>query len=216
MKSQAKALRANAAPDFCLEDGFNGPVCGLDEVGRGPLAGPVVAACVHIPEDSRTLPFVPRIRDSKKLSTIKLGELNTLIRQHCLWSIAEIGPEEIDEINILQASLKAMRLACAGAGQTFAHALVDGNRTPHALPCPASAIIGGDARSISIAAASIIAKAHRDALMRELHAQHPYYGWDRNAGYPTAEHREAIMRHGITRHHRRSFGPVRGYIIQNL
>lgn len=208
MKSPAKVLR----PDFSRENAIGGPVCGLDEVGRGPLAGPVVAACVYVPEGSRALPFISDIRDSKKLAPAKLAELDSLIRAQCLWSIAEVGPGEIDEINILQASLKAMRLACEGARIEFSYALVDGNRTPESLPCPASPVIGGDARSISIAAASIVAKVHRDTLMRKLHAQHPQYGWDHNAGYPTAEHREALSIHGITPHHRKSFGPVRNYL----
>lgn len=207
MRSPAKA----SAPDFSHENaaGADGPVCGLDEVGRGPLAGPVVAACVYVPEGARILPFIARIRDSKTLNHGKLAELDALIRTHCTWHIAEVGPEEIDAINILQASLKAMRLACAGTGVAFSRALVDGNRTPGGLPCPATPIIGGDRVSVSIAAASIIAKVYRDALMRTLHAGHPQYGWERNAGYPTAEHREALRRHGITPHHRRSFGPVR-------
>lgn len=211
MRSPARV----SSPDFSLEDAIGGPVCGLDEVGRGPLAGPVVAACVYVPDKCRSLLFIRQIRDSKKLSSAKLSELDVLIRTHCVWQIAEIGPEEIDEINILQASLKAMRLACIGAGAEFSHALVDGNRMPSGLPCPASPVIGGDSLSVSIAAASIIAKVHRDALMSALHVQHPHYGWDRNAGYPTAAHREAILRHGITPHHRKSFGPVREHIIQN-
>lgn len=218
MRSPAKVSRpdrgAVLVPDFSLELTIGGQVCGLDEAGRGPLAGPVVAACVYVPETSRALPFISHIRDSKKLTQAKLTELDGLIRMHCMWHITEIGPAEIDEINILQASLKAMRLACIGMRVEFSHALVDGNRTPDALPCPASAVIGGDGLSISIAAASIIAKVHRDALMGALHVQHPQYGWDRNAGYPTEEHREAIRLHGITPHHRKSFGPVREYIIQ--
>lgn len=196
-------------PDFSYEDDCGlYPVCGLDEVGRGPLAGPVVAACVIIPAEMRTLPFIGDIQDSKKLNHSKREVLDSLIRQHCLWAIAECTPAEIDEINILQASLRAMERACAALTHAPVFALVDGNRLPQSLPCPARAIVKGDSHSVSIAAASIIAKVHRDRIMRELADRHPHYGWERNAGYPTAEHLGALRLHGITAHHRRSFGPV--------
>lgn len=198
-------------PDSSLENGIDGPVCGLDEVGRGPLAGPVVAACVYIPEDVYTLPFLSGIRDSKKLSHAKLEILFAHIDQHFVWSASALGPEIIDEINILQASLKAMRIALEETGVDYAHALVDGNRMPD-LPCPATTVVKGDSKSVSIAAASIMAKVTRDRIMRELHQEHPHYGWNTNVGYPSKAHLDGIDAHGITEHHRKSFGPVKNFL----
>lgn len=199
-------------PDFTLEDGHNGPVCGMDEVGRGPLAGPVVAACVYIPQEKRGLDFVSDIRDSKKLGAKKLEYLFGKISEHFIFGIAEISPQEIDEINILQASLKAMTNAYLQLKTPPAFALVDGNHIPKSLPCPAKGIIKGDSKSISIAAASILAKITRDRMMAQFAQQHPHYGWERNVGYPSPEHLAAIDRHGITPHHRRSYAPVRNYL----
>lgn len=206
-------------PDFSIENQVEGMSCGVDEVGRGPLAGAVVAACVLIPPDLRTLPFVSEIRDSKKLSFAKLEKLYDAITEHFPYAIAEISPQEIDEINILQASLKAMRecvLSLCHPSATSQNdsfmALIDGNKIPKDLPCPATAVVKGDAKSVSIAAASIVAKVHRDRLMTRLAVEYPHYGWERNVGYPTAEHLAAIERHGITPHHRRSFAPVRRYL----
>lgn len=208
MRSSVKASR----PDFSIEDGFTGGVCGLDEVGRGPLAGPVVAACVYIPAEKRGLDFVSKIRDSKKLSETRLIELDALIREHFEFGVAECTPSEIDQINILQASLAAMKRAFEQIKNVaIIHALVDGNHCPK-LSCPATPVIKGDGKSVSIAAASILAKVHRDRLMSELARAHPHYGWERNAGYPTAEHLSAIDRHGITPHHRRTYAPVRNFI----
>ena len=207
MKSQAKALK----PDLTLEQSINGPVCGLDEVGRGPLAGPVVAACIYIPENVYALPFISEIKDSKKLSHKKLEELYALITTHFEWAIAEKSPQQIDETNILQASLTAMTDAFTQLEARFTHALVDGNKLPQ-LPCPASAIVKGDNKSISIAAASIVAKVTRDRLMKKLHEQYPYYGWDSNVGYPSKAHLEGIDAHGITQHHRKSYAPVKNFL----
>ncbi len=197
-------------PDFLLEDQYDGKVCGLDEVGRGPLAGPVVAACVIIPKDKRGLDFVADINDSKKLSEKNRMLLYDKIIEHFPYAIAEISPQEIDEINILQASLKAMKLACEEIGG-INHALVDGNKAP-ALDCPTTTVIKGDSKSKSIAAASIIAKVHRDHIMKELDKLYPYYGWAKNSGYPTEQHRKALILHGITEYHRKSFAPVRKII----
>lgn len=197
-------------PDFSYEDQHQGIICGLDEVGRGPLAGAVVAACVVIPRSLRHLDFIPDIRDSKKLSFKKLEYLYDCITEHFPYAISEISPQEIDEINILQASLKAMKTACETVGG-INHALVDGNKLPN-LPCSATAIVKGDAKSVSIAAASIVAKVHRDRLMTRLAVEFPYYDWENNVGYPTAAHLAAIEKHGITPHHRRSFAPVRRYL----
>ncbi len=198
-------------PDFSLENEHDGPVFGLDEVGRGPLSGPVVAACVYIPEDLRTLPFVSEIRDSKALSEKKLERLYGEITTHFEWCVAEISPAEIDEINILQASLKAMAMSLLQMETVPVHALVDGNKLPN-LPCPARAVVKGDSKSVSIAAASIVAKVTRDRIMRELHKTHPHYGWSTNVGYPSKVHLAGIVAHGITEHHRKSYAPVRNFL----
>lgn len=199
-------------PDFSLEQSIAGKVCGLDEVGRGPLAGPVVAACVYVPEECYALPFVAEIKDSKKLSKKKLTELYDLIAEHFTFSIQETSPEKIDEINILQASLAAMSQSLEALGMQMNHALVDGNRLPANLSCAATPVVKGDNISTSIAAASIMAKVHRDRLMQKLAEEHPHYGWESNAGYPSPQHLAGIEAHGITAHHRKSFAPVRNFI----
>jgi ribonuclease HII len=201
-------------PDFALELSIEGNVCGLDEVGRGPLAGPVVAACVYVPPDAYALPFMPDIRDSKTLNHDRLVWLDALIREHCVYAVAEVAPEDIDRMNIFQASLHAMASAMAAMrGVVLHHALVDGKYCPPRLPCASTPVIKGDGISTSIAAASILAKVHRDAIMRDLAVQYPHYGWERNVGYPTKAHMEGIDKHGITPHHRRSFSPVRNFIL---
>jgi ribonuclease HII len=210
-KLPKKALKPE--PDFSLETETAEPVCGIDEVGRGPLAGPVVAACVYIPDDVRDMDFIAGIKDSKKLSPARLEQLFDQIQQHCHYSVAEITPAEIDEINIFQASLKAMAKAYLGMKVRLPYALIDGKFTPD-IPCQARAVIKGDNVSKSIAAASIIAKVTRDRYMHKLHQAHPHYGWERNVGYPTKEHMEAINMHGITEHHRKSFGPVKNFLLQ--
>lgn len=202
-------------PDFTLENQYNGHVCGIDEVGRGPLAGPVVAACVIIPPHKRNLEFISELRDSKTLNRRKLEYLESFILEHCHYGIAECSPQEIDEMNILQASLKAMERACLKLftqGFKPDHALVDGIFIPKSLPCPASAIKKGDNISSSISAAAIIAKIYRDRIMEELHEIYPYYGWKTNVGYPSAQHRQAISAHGITPYHRKSFAPVKSFL----
>ncbi len=211
MSSKSPVKASKPKPSFELEDTVNGPVCGLDEVGRGPLAGPVVAACVIIPEAVRVMDFVPHIRDSKTLGKKMLSSLYDEITAHCEWSVVELPPKEIDKINIFQASLKAMResllqLRCPSM------ALVDGKYIPTDMPCSAQAVIKGDGKSVSIAAASIIAKVTRDRIMQNLHKQHPHYGWNTNVGYPSKQHRDAINAHGITVHHRRSFAPVKNFL----
>lgn len=196
--------------DFSLEDQCDGIVCGLDEVGRGPLAGPVVAACVIIPKDKRMLDFISEIQDSKKLSAKKREELYDKITTHFPYAIAEITPEEIDNINILQASLKAMKTA-HDTLDNIEYALVDGNKAPP-LSSQTMTVVKGDSKSKTIAAAAIIAKVHRDRIMLALSKQYPHYGWSNNSGYPTKQHRAAIQEHGITPHHRKSFAPVRNFI----
>jgi ribonuclease HII len=199
-------------PDFELEDMHDGPVFGLDEVGRGPLAGPVVAACVYIPQHARKLAFISELKDSKKISKPKLEVLYGLITQHCEWQVAEISSAEVDEINVLQASLKGMCIACNSMATEPAFALVDGNRMPKELCCNAQTVVKGDNKSYSIAAASIVAKVTRDRIMKALHQEHPHYGWDSNAGYPSPAHLEGIDAHGITDHHRKSYAPIKNYL----
>jgi len=181
-------------------------VCGVDEVGRGPLAGPVLACAVCLPLDlSRKVQ--KRIKDSKQIEREEREELSEILRATVAYAIGQAEVEEIDRINILKASHLAMLRAFEGLSSRPAHALVDGDRAPN-LPCPITCIIGGDAISLSIAAASIIAKVERDKIMRELAAQHPLYGWETNAGYSTKEHLTALQQHGPTPFHRKSFRPV--------
>lgn len=194
-------------PDLSLESALSGVIAGIDEVGRGPLAGPVVAAAVII--DPATLPdeLARQLDDSKKLSARKREHLAALVQTHCRFAIAQASVGEIDRINILQATFLAMRRALDGLGLAIDHALVDGNRAPF-LGCQVHCVIGGDGKSLSIAAASVIAKVHRDQLMAQLDLIHPGYGWSRNAGYGTKAHLEALHRLGPTEHHRNSFAPV--------
>ena len=197
-------------PDFSFEQthGRNDgkTICGVDEVGRGPLAGPVVAAALIMPNDFPEK-FLSQIRDSKKMSAKQRETLFEPLTSLCPHAIAEASVEEIDKLNILQASLLAMRRAVEELNQKIDVALVDGNKPPK-LACKTITIVGGDNKSISIAAASIIAKVTRDRLMTKLAQQHPGYGWERNAGYGTAQHLEALARLGPTDWHRDSFAPV--------
>jgi ribonuclease HII len=181
-----------------------GLVCGVDEAGRGPLAGPVVAAAVILDPERP----IPGLNDSKKLSEKRRIALAALIRERAIaWAVAEASVAEIDQINILQASLLAMQRAVAALSVKAESALIDGNRCPQ-LEIPAEAIIQGDGKIASIAAASILAKTVRDAGMLVLHAEYPQYGFDRHMGYPTAAHFKALEAHGVSPVHRRSFGPV--------
>lgn len=194
-------------PDLALEAALGGIVAGLDEVGRGPLAGPVMAAAVII--DPATLPamLACQLDDSKKLSAVRRRRLAALVEESCTFAVAEASVEEIDRLNILGATFLAMRRALEGLGRPVDHALVDGNRAPP-LPCPVRCVVGGDGLSLSIAAASVVAKVRRDRLMAELEGAYPGYGWGRNAGYGTRAHLDALRRLGPTPHHRRSFAPV--------
>ena len=179
--------------------------CGVDEAGRGPLAGPVVAAAVIL-DPARP---IAGLADSKKLSAARRERLAVEIREKALaWSIAEASVAEIDHINILQATLLAMQRAVAGLSVLPAVALIDGNRCP-VLAMPARAIIGGDATVAEISAASILAKTSRDAGMLALHALYPQYDFARHKGYGTAVHLAALRAHGPSPVHRRSFAPVR-------
>ena len=186
-----------------------GLICGVDEAGRGPLAGPVVAAAVIL--DPRQP--IDGLNDSKKLTAARREMLAVEIREKALaWAVAEASVQEIDRINILQASLLAMQRAVSGLSLMPEKALVDGNKCP-VLACPVEAIVGGDGKLAAIAAASILAKTVRDVLMQELHACYPQYGFDRHKGYPTALHLAALREHGISPVHRRSYGPVAQLIL---
>jgi ribonuclease HII len=203
--------RISPMPDFTHEHTLGREagkrICGVDEAGRGPLAGPVVAAAVILPF---TLPgeLAGLINDSKQLSEKKRESLFPLIQSCSIWAVAEASAAEIDEINILQASLLAMRRAAEGLSIPPDHALIDGNKIPKFLPCPATSLVKGDQKSLSVAAASILAKVTRDRIMKGLDQQYPAYGWGQNSGYPTALHLAALATHGATEHHRKSFKPV--------
>ena len=190
-----------------LEAGAELAIVGVDEVGRGPLAGPVVAAAVMLGPKGPPRRVARAIDDSKKLTAAEREEVAPLIREHAIVAIAEASVVEIDRINILRASLLAMQRAVAAHAGAPALALVDGNIAP-SLPCKVRTVVDGDALSLSIAAASIVAKVWRDRLMGELATLYPAYGWEHNAGYATAEHRAALKRWGPTPEHRKSFRPV--------
>jgi ribonuclease HII len=179
-------------------------VCGVDEAGRGPLAGPVYAAAVIL-DPQRP---IAGLKDSKKLSTKQLALLAPLIRANSLaWSIASASAAEIDQINILQATMLAMRRAVEGLHLQPSLALVDGNRAPQ-LACAVRTIVKGDSLEPAISAASILAKTARDEHLLQLHLQFPVYGFEQHKGYPTAAHRQALQAHGPCAEHRRSFAPV--------
>ncbi|MGH1413892.1 MAG: ribonuclease HII [Pelagimonas sp.] len=185
-------------------------LAGVDEVGRGPLAGPVVACAVIL--DPNNIPA--GLNDSKKLSAKKREALDVIIRETAIYSIAEATVQEIDEINILHASMLAMKRAVEGLPIRPDHLLVDGNRLPKRLSCPATAIVKGDSLSQTIGAASIVAKTWRDNVMTEIAQHYPGYGWEKNAGYPTKCHKSALQNLGVTPHHRRSFKPVHNILYQ--
>ena len=201
-------------PDFTFEESLMGQgdrlIAGVDEVGRGPLAGPVTAAAVIL--DPSNIP--QGLNDSKKLSAKRRENLYDLILKSSTVAVAHVSVEEIDRINILQASLLAMRNAVAALRPQPAHLLIDGNRVPDPINIPAQPIVKGDGKSLSIAAASIVAKTVRDRLMTELSLENPGYGWEKNAGYPSKQHILALERLGVTPHHRRSFRPVHNILYQ--
>ncbi len=185
-------------------------IAGVDEVGRGPLAGPVVAAAVILNPDD-----IPAgLNDSKKLTAKRRGGLNEILRDRAEVAVAEATVAEIDEHNILRASHLAMVRAVTSLDPAPDFLLIDGNMIPRGMKLPSQAVVKGDARSVSISAASIIAKIWRDQLMVDLAQQHPGYGWEANAGYPTKQHREALQNLGVTPHHRRSFKPVHNILYQ--
>lgn len=203
-------------PDFCLELAAHArglaPVAGVDEVGRGPLAGPVTAAAVIL--DPARIP--QGLGDSKALSSTKRERMFAELMAMAQVSVAHATVEEIDAMNILRASHLAMERAVAGLPGVPSHVLVDGNLIPAGLQGRAEAIVKGDAKSLSVAAASIIAKVTRDRIMVDLAQQHPGYGWEANAGYPTKQHLEALLNLGVTPWHRRSFKPVHNILYQDV
>jgi ribonuclease HII len=183
---------------------------GVDEAGRGPLAGPVVAAAVILPGG-----WVPEgLDDSKRLTARARERLDRLIRDRAVWGLGAASVAEIDARNIREAAHLAMRRAFAALGVVPARALIDGNALPGPLPCPAEAVVGGDALVAEIAAASILAKVARDRIMARLDARWPGYGWAANAGYGTAAHLDALRRLGVTPHHRRGFRPVHNILCR--
>ena len=191
-------------PDLTHEMAIGTRVAGVDEAGRGPLAGPVAAAAVvldlaHIPDG---------LNDSKVLSAARRAALFDVIHATAHVGLGWASVAEIDALNIRAASLLAMQRAVLGLGFVPDAALIDGNACPEGLPCPGVTLIKGDAKSLSVAAASIIAKVARDRLMAGLARAHPGYGWEVNQGYPTAAHLAALQDMGVTPHHRRSFRPV--------
>ncbi len=201
-------------PDYSLELAAHARgyvrIAGVDEVGRGPLAGPVTAAAVVLnPKD-----IPDGLNDSKKLSAKKRISLNEVILLKADVSIAHATVSEIDEINILRASHLAMERAVAGLSEAPDYLLIDGNLIPKGLFLPSEAVVKGDARSVSISAASIVAKQARDEIMSDLAQQFPGYGWETNAGYPSKAHREALTTLGVTPHHRVSFKPVHKILYQ--
>ena len=197
-------------PDLSLEEAAHAVghrrVMGIDEAGRGPIAGPVVAAAVIL--DPQAVP--EGIDDSKRLSPKRRAVLRSQIESTAQWGIGVVEVDVIDRINILQATFLAMREAARGLAAD--HALIDGRQVPAGLNCSAEGIVEGDARSLSIAAASILAKEHRDDIMRALAQQDPRFNWGENKGYLTEAHRRALLQHGPTQHHRRSFAPVRNML----
>lgn len=179
-------------------------IVGLDEVGRGPWAGPVVACAAHL-----TGPAPAGLNDSKKLTAKRREALVPLLLACCDVGFGEATVAEIDALNIRQATHLAMRRAVAALSTPPDHLLIDGNDCPAWVACPFDLIIGGDGLSPSIAAASVLAKTRRDQGMVALAQQHPGYGWDSNAGYGTKAHQDGLAKHGVTQHHRRSFAPIR-------
>jgi len=197
-----------AGPDYGFEQAaircHGGPCCGVDEAGRGPWAGPVAAAAVIL--DPANLPA--GLDDSKKIGESRREQLFEEIITAARVGVAFVEVEEIDRLNILTASMKAMQRAIAALPVSPACAIIDGNRLPE-LDIPARALVRGDQLSLSIAAASIVAKVSRDRHMRDLGRLFPQYGFERHKGYGTRQHRQALEKHGVTIHHRRSFRPVR-------
>lgn len=207
-------IKSSPGPDFTFERAAQaknkGPVTGVDEAGRGPWAGPVVAAAVILNPECIT----PGLNDSKKLTQARREALFTALQEQVAIGVGFASVEEIDTLNILRASLLAMSRAVEALPLAPRWALIDGTHMP-TLKCAGQTLVKGDGRSLSIAAASIIAKVTRDRLMRDLAAEFPDFGWERNKGYGTAAHIEALKTHGVTQHHRRSFKPIHKMLCED-
>ena len=206
-------------PDFSLEESLglstSAVIVGVDEVGRGPLAGPVTAAAVFFDRQKITSDLLTKIDDSKKIAQKKRATISKQIESIAIIGIGWASSGEIDQLNILEATMLAMQRAISSLRKQIIsdpdYILIDGNKVPR-LDFPSKAIVRGDEKSLSIAAASIVAKNKRDAFMTSLSKLYPGYGWEKNAGYGTGEHLAAIEREGITVHHRRSFKPIAKYL----
>lgn len=206
-------------PDFSIEDGLAGSntrliIAGIDEAGRGPWAGPVVAGAVILDRSTISAELVSGLDDSKKIPPQRREELFTLLQSCAAIGVGMASVMEIDENNILQATMIAMGRAVANLPDSPGYALVDGNRVPE-LNCNVKCVVRGDGISLSIAAASIIAKVTRDKIMAGLALENPGYGWETNQGYGTKAHQAGLREHGITMHHRKSFAPIRAIIEKN-
>ena len=208
-------------PDFAHEAEYDGAVIGIDEAGRGPWAGPVTASAIWLGTAADRLRLPVGIDDSKKLKPASRASLAAILSEPPFFShTVSIGANVIDQIGILQATFRAMTEAAQGLSHQMQeaglsqpiHALVDGNLLPTAMPVPATALVKGDQSSLSIAAASILAKATRDSLMFNLHQTWPHYGWDRNMGYGTKAHSAGLDAYGVSPHHRHSFKPIQRYL----
>ncbi|MEM8740204.1 MAG: ribonuclease HII [Pseudomonadota bacterium] len=205
-----RATHRKMADDLALERQYGTRIAGIDEAGRGPWAGPVVAAAVVLDEAS----VPPGIDDSKRLSPRKRAALYAEILAHAETGIGQASVEEIDAMNIAQATALAMRRAVAALRGPPNFALIDGTQVPAGLPCRAKPLIGGDGLCLSVAAASILAKVTRDRIMVRLAQAFPGYGWETNAGYGVPAHAAALRRFGVTPHHRRSFRPIHNMLYQ--
>ena len=196
-------------PNLRFENEAGCLVCGVDEVGCAPLAGPVVAAAVILPAKALPRKLAALINDSKIVPAPKREAVAAALPSYCVISFGEASVQEIDTLNIYHARMLAMRRAIAGLSVVPGLALIDGNARPKDVTCAIRTVVDGDAKCLSIAAASIVAKVFRDAYMRQLAEEYPGYGWETNVGYGTRDHRSAMARLGLTPHHRRSFSPVR-------
>lgn len=204
-------------PDFSIENEYDFDVVGIDEAGRGPWAGPVVAAAVIIKNHQLAADLTLNLDDSKKISPLKREKLFARLLQeqkagHIQIGIGQASCQEIDEFNILQATFLAMKRALEKIPNQPKLALLDGNQTPTVFPCPCRSIVKGDGRSLSIAAASIVAKVYRDHLMKELAKKYPGYGFEKNSGYGTSLHLQGLKKYGVTPEHRHSYKPIKKFL----
>ena len=208
----ARRRKRKRHPSLRFEQEAGCLVCGVDEVGCAPLAGPVVAAAVILPDISLPRRLVRLINDSKIVPAPQREKVAAELPEYCTISFGEASVEEIDTLNIYHARMLAMCRAIAGLSIRPGLALIDGNAKPKDVTCNVRTIVDGDAKCLSIAAASIVAKVRRDGYMQKLALAFPGYGWETNVGYPTRDHRDAMKKLGLTPHHRRSFAPVRNLL----